>query len=43
MTSVNYPTSYSFQYPNLVATPGPTYTYSFDSMRLAELRSYRSA
>ena len=32
MTSVNYPTSYSFVYPNLVATAGPTYTYSFDSM-----------
>src|ERR1700730_4345322 len=32
MTSVNYPTTYPFVYPNLVPTPGPTYTYSFDSM-----------
>ena len=32
MTSVNYPTTYSYIYPNLVATAGPTYTYSFDAM-----------
>jgi hypothetical protein len=32
MTSVTYPTTYSFVYPNLVASEGPTYTYSFDSM-----------
>jgi hypothetical protein len=31
MSSVNYPTSYSFVYPNLVAAAGPTYTYSYDS------------
>ena len=31
MTSVNYPTTYSYVYPNLVATAGPTYTYSYDS------------
>jgi RHS repeat-associated protein len=32
MTSVNYPTWYSYVYPNLVATAGPTYTYSADTM-----------
>jgi RHS repeat-associated protein len=32
MTSVNYPTTYPFVSPNLVPTPGPTYTYSYDSM-----------
>ena len=31
MTSVNYPTTYSYVYPNLVATAGPTYTYSYGS------------
>ena len=31
MTSVNYPTTHSYVYPNLVATAGPTYTYSSDS------------
>jgi hypothetical protein len=32
MTSVNYPTTYGFVYPNLVPTAGPTYTCSLDSM-----------
>ena len=32
MTSVNYPTTDLYVYPNVVATGGPTYTYSFDTM-----------
>ncbi len=32
MTSVNYPTTYSWNGSQLVASAGPTYTYSFDAM-----------
>ncbi len=32
MTSVNYPTTYSWNGSQLVASTGPTYTYSFDAM-----------
>ncbi len=32
VTSVNYPTTYSWNGSQLVASGGPTYTYSFDAM-----------
>jgi RHS repeat-associated protein len=32
MTSVNYPTTYSWNGSQLVANTGPTYTYAFDAM-----------
>lgn len=33
MTSVNYPTTNSYNGTSFVPTAGPTYTYSFDAMR----------